>query len=132
MSADGGKGRVRNRNRALRLAAGLSQQELAGRVGATRQTINAIAARVCTECGTNYSVADQSGASGVCANCGAKVVQRDDDTEAAVRKRLDIYASQTLAAVRWFGEQGFLVTVDGVGDPDEIADALAAAIDARL
>jgi putative transcriptional regulator len=42
MSADAGKGRVRNRIRALRLAAGLSQQELAGRVGATRQTINAI------------------------------------------------------------------------------------------
>jgi putative transcriptional regulator len=42
MSADASKGRVRNRIRALRLAAGLSQQELAGRVGATRQTINAI------------------------------------------------------------------------------------------
>ncbi len=42
MSADAGKGRVRNRIRALRLAAGLSQHELAGRVGATRQTINAI------------------------------------------------------------------------------------------
>jgi putative transcriptional regulator len=42
MSPDAAKGRVRNRIRELRLAAGLSQQELAGRVGATRQTINAI------------------------------------------------------------------------------------------
>lgn len=42
MSADATKGRVSNRIRELRLAAGLSQQELAGRVGATRQTINAI------------------------------------------------------------------------------------------
>lgn len=42
MSPDSTKGRVRNRIRELRLAAGLSQQELAVRVGATRQTINAI------------------------------------------------------------------------------------------
>lgn len=42
MSPDSTRGRVRNRIRELRLAAGLSQQELAVRVGATRQTINAI------------------------------------------------------------------------------------------
>ena len=36
------KGRVRNRIRALRTGAGLSQQQLADLVGATRQTINAI------------------------------------------------------------------------------------------
>jgi len=42
MSPDSTRGQVRNRIRELRLAAGLSQQELAQRVGATRQTINAI------------------------------------------------------------------------------------------
>jgi putative transcriptional regulator len=36
------KGRVHNRIRDLRQAAGLSQQQLAERVGVTRQTINAI------------------------------------------------------------------------------------------
>jgi putative transcriptional regulator len=36
------KGRVHNRIRDLRQAAGLSQQQLADRVGVTRQTINAI------------------------------------------------------------------------------------------
>ena len=36
------KGRVQNRIRDLRQAAGLSQQQLADRVGVTRQTINAI------------------------------------------------------------------------------------------
>ena len=42
MSPDATKGRVHNRIRELRLAAGWSQQQLAERVGATRQTINAI------------------------------------------------------------------------------------------
>ena len=68
----------------------------------------------------------------MCAKCGGEVVQRDDDTEEAVRKRLAIYASQTLPAVRWFDEQGLLVTIDGVGDPDDITASLVAAIDARL
>lgn len=36
------RGRVRNRIRELRSAAGLSQQALADQVGATRQTVNAI------------------------------------------------------------------------------------------
>jgi|JI9StandDraft_2_1071091.scaffolds.fasta_scaffold203695_1 adenylate kinase len=89
--------------------------------------------RVCRECQTTYSLGrDESAASGVCAKCGGEVVQRDDDTEEAVRKRLAIYASQTLPAVRWFDEQGLLVTIDGVGDPDDITASLVAAIDARL
>jgi putative transcriptional regulator len=42
MSPVPSKGRVHNRIRDLRQAAGLSQQQLADRVGVTRQTINAI------------------------------------------------------------------------------------------
>ncbi|GAK34050.1 MULTISPECIES: helix-turn-helix transcriptional regulator [Iodidimonas] len=38
------KGRVRNAIRALRLAEGMTQQELAAAVGATRQTVIAIEA----------------------------------------------------------------------------------------
>lgn len=36
------KGRIKNTIKSLRTAAGLSQEALASRVGATRQTINAI------------------------------------------------------------------------------------------
>lgn len=89
--------------------------------------------RVCSNCGATYALGrDESAETGICAACGGAVVQRDDDSEAAVRKRLDLYAEQTLPAVRWFGDQGLLVTVDGVGDPDEIAQRLADAIDDHL
>ena len=88
--------------------------------------------RVCTECGTIYSVADESGASGTCAKCGGSVVQRDDDTEEAVRKRLATYNEQTAPLLAWFEEHGLLATVDGVGDPAAIGIAVAAAVDARL
>ncbi|HKY13999.1 MAG TPA: adenylate kinase [Microthrixaceae bacterium] len=87
--------------------------------------------RVCTQCGTNYSAADESGVTGVCAKCGGQVVQRDDDTEAAVRERLALYNEQTAPLLGWFEDQDLLVTVDGVGDADDIFAALVELIDAR-
>lgn len=44
MTSAGGRGHVTNRVRKLREAAGLTQAELADRVGATRQTIIAVEA----------------------------------------------------------------------------------------
>lgn len=87
--------------------------------------------RVCSNCGAIYSVSAPPATPGVCDRCGGEVVQRDDDTEDAVRERLALYASQTLPAVAWFGEQGLLVTIDGVGAPDDVFDRLVAAIDSR-
>jgi adenylate kinase len=68
---------------------------------------------------------------GTCEICDGEVVQREDDTPKAITTRLEAYASKTLPAVRWFDDQGLLVTVDGVGTPDEVFQRLVAAIDAR-
>jgi adenylate kinase len=87
--------------------------------------------RVCTSCGAIYSTAAPPADGSTCDRCGGAVVQRDDDTEAAVRERLALYAEQTVPAVRWFDEQGLLVTVDGTGDVDDVTGRLVAAIDRR-
>ena len=87
--------------------------------------------RVCEDCGTIYSVSAPPSDPEVCDRCGGKVVQRDDDTEAAVRQRLALYAEQTLPALRFFDDRGLLVSVDGVGAPDEVFERLVTAIDAR-
>ena len=90
------------------------------------------ARRVCSGCGAIYSLAAPPASGWTCDKCGAEVVQRDDDTEDAVRQRLAAYASQTEPLLAWFAERDLLVTVDGVGDPDEVAARIVAAIDARL
>ncbi len=88
--------------------------------------------RVCTECGTTYALGrDESATTGVCAKCGGQVVQRPDDTEDAVRKRLALYAASTEPLLAWFRERGLLADVDGVGDPDQIAAELVRIIDER-
>ena len=62
---------------------------------------------------------------------GGEVVQRADDTVDAVRKRLDLYAAETLPLVSYYGDRGILVEVDGLGTPDDVfarvLDAVAAA-----
>lgn len=84
--------------------------------------------RVCESCGTIYSLGEESADSGSCAKCGGSVVQRDDDRPDSVAKRLATYVEQTEPLLSWFAEQQKLVTVLGVGDPDDIATSLVAAI----
>ncbi len=87
--------------------------------------------RVCADCGTNYSTADPPGRAWICDFCGGDVIQRPDDTEAAIARRLDLYDRETAPLVAWFHGRGRLVVVDGVGTPDEVSDRLIGAIDAR-
>lgn len=88
--------------------------------------------RVCEQCGTIYALGDPSADSGRCERCGGSVVQRDDDTEEAVRSRLETYNEQTAPLLEWFESQGLLATIDGVGDPDEVAARVAEAVRQRL
>jgi adenylate kinase len=88
--------------------------------------------RVCENCGAIYSLQAPPSTPGVCDQCGGSVVQRADDTEEAVRKRLSLYNEQTEPLLEWFADRGLLVTVDGVGEPASITAKVIAAIDARL
>jgi adenylate kinase len=87
--------------------------------------------RVCRECGHIYTAADPSAVAGQCEICGGEVVQREDDTPEAITARLESFATKTMQAVRWFDGRSVLVTVDGVGTPDEVFGRLVDAIDAR-
>jgi len=87
--------------------------------------------RVCTSCGTNYNVVDDPPkVAGTCDACGGKLVQRDDDTEDAVKRRLEIYESVTAPLVDWYKRQGLLATVDAAGEPDEVTEHVVAAVEA--
>ena len=88
--------------------------------------------RVCNNCGHIYKATDPSALDKVCEICGGEVLQREDDTPDAITARLDTYATKTLLAVAWFDSKGLLLTVDGVGTPDEVSSRMFAAIDARL
>jgi adenylate kinase len=87
--------------------------------------------RVCVDCGTNYSQDTPPRDDWTCDVCGGKVVQRDDDTEEAIRERLAAYDRETAPLIDWYERKGLLVIVDGLGTPDEVTDRLVRAIDGR-
>jgi adenylate kinase len=97
----------------------------------TEEVLRRIAGRrVCTKCGTNHNVIDNPPrVPDVCGSCGGRLVQRDDDTEEAVRRRLEIYEAVTAPLVDWYRERGLLTTVDAAGRPDEVTERAVAAID---
>ena len=86
--------------------------------------------RVCKQCGHIYTSTDSSAVDGSCEICGGEVEQREDDTPEAIRTRLESYSTKTMQAVRWFDDEGLLVTVDGVGTQDEVFRRLVEAIGA--
>jgi adenylate kinase len=88
--------------------------------------------RVCTLCGTNYSVDAPPKVNWTCDRCGGDVVQRDDDTETAISRRLDTYDKQTAPLVAWYLATDRLAAVDGEGDPDTVTGRLQRAIENRL
>ena len=55
-------------------------------------------------------------------------VQRDDDTEEAIRTRLNTYHEQTEPLKDYYEEQGILVTVDASKDIDEVTKDVLEAV----
>ena len=84
------------------------------------ESLNRLGGRLtCAKCGAVASTKDGATEGDVCA-CGGKFVRRDDDTEAAISRRLDIYDNDTTPMLVKFEEKGVLVRVNGVGTIDEV------------
>lgn len=88
--------------------------------------------RVCVSCGTNYSLSRPPKFDWTCDICGGEVVQREDDSEEAIRRRLMLYEEETAPLVAWYEERGKLAVIDGLGEPDEVQARMVAAIDAAI
>ena len=89
------------------------------------------ARRVCSTCASIYSTTRPPSIDWTCDNCGGEVVQRQDDTEEAIRKRLADYNELTAPLIAWYEKRGALAVVDAMGTPNEVLDRLVSVIDAR-
>lgn len=89
------------------------------------------ARRVCTGCGT-VTAAPDGAPTVACDACGGPAHRRDDDTDEAIARRLALYDEQSAPLLAWLTEQALLVTVDGVGSPDDVFARLVAAVEPRL
>jgi len=85
--------------------------------------------RVCPECGSSYHIIyNPPKKEGVCDKDGTELIQRDDDAEETVQKRLAVNVEQTKPLLDFYKEKGILITVDG----DQSIDKVFADIQAKL
>jgi adenylate kinase len=87
--------------------------------------------RVCGVCQANYGLDTPPHYEGICDHCGGELSQRDDDTEEAIRRRLELYESATAPLIEWYLTRDKLAAVDGYGPADRVAARLIRAIDNR-
>lgn len=79
------------------------------------------ARRVCPSCGTIYNLRYQPPKDNEhCDRCGSPLIQRDDDKHDVIRQRLAVYQAQTQPVIDYYQGLGLLVTVDALGEPDEV------------
>lgn len=77
--------------------------------------------RTCKSCGQMYNIYfNPPKKEGVCDKCGGELFQRDDDKEETIKKRLEVYNSQTAPLIEYYGKKGILKSVNGTGSIDDI------------
>jgi len=82
--------------------------------------------RVCPECGANYHLEfNPPQEEGICDECGSELIQRDDDREKTVRKRLDVNRSKTEKLKEYYSDRDLLVELDARGSVDEVNQRFA-------
>jgi adenylate kinase len=85
--------------------------------------------RVCLKSGHVYHVElDPPKREEVCDQDGSRLVQREDDKEGTIRRRLQVYARQTAPLIEYYENGGLLRRFDGRRDPNEVHDHIRATV----
>ena len=85
--------------------------------------------RTCAGCGKGYHLRfDPPAADGTCLDCGGALVQRADDCEATIRKRMDVYHQLTAPLETYYQQGGLLKSVDGMGEIKAVQQAIVSAL----
>ena len=61
-------------------------------------------------------------------DCGGELFQRDDDSEATIRHRLEVYAEQTSPLIAFYADENILIGIDATGPVEEITSRALAAL----
>jgi adenylate kinase len=65
---------------------------------------------------------------GICDQDGSRLIQRDDDREETIRRRLEVYHRQTEPLIGYYDRVGQLRRFDGRRSPDEVHDRIRATL----
>ena len=85
--------------------------------------------RVCKNCGAIFhNLFEKPKVEGVCDSCGGQLIQRDDDKEAVIQNRLDVYNQQTAPIINYYKKSALLHSISALGEVSEISNRAIAAL----
>ncbi len=77
--------------------------------------------RVCRKCEKVYNTEFSPPAKeGICDVCGGEVYQREDDKEETIRKRIEVYETQTKDLIYFYEKKGLLYRINGELGKEEV------------
>lgn len=88
--------------------------------------------RTCKACGELFHVEfHPPRARATCDTCGGDLIQREDDREETIRRRLEVYRKQTEPLIGYYQAQGVLKRVRGLGATGEIFAQISGILEGR-
>jgi adenylate kinase len=85
--------------------------------------------RVCAKNGHVYHLEfDPPKHEGICDQDGSRLVQRDDDKEETIRRRLQVYHQQTAPLIDYYEQAGLLRRFDGSRSANDVNDHIRATL----
>lgn len=77
--------------------------------------------RTCRSCGAMFHVLfNPPKKEGCCDVCSGELYQRDDDKEETILNRLNVYKQQTAPLIDYYQNKGWLRTINGIGEIEDI------------
>lgn len=88
------------------------------------------ARRGCESCGHDHNLlTSPPKREGICDLCGGKLIQRTDDREETIVRRLQVYEEETAEVKEFYRARGMLREIDGTGTVDEVSARVLNALD---
>lgn len=88
--------------------------------------------RSCKDCGKGFHLEfDPPAADGTCSACSGELIQRDDDHEDTIRRRMEAYRQQTAPLEDYYRRAGLLLTVDGMSGIEEVQQEILTGLQAH-
>jgi len=85
--------------------------------------------RVCPSCGAVYHVKYNPPKEDMkCDVCGSELIQREDDKEEVIRKRLEVYKNQTAELIDFYKERDKLISLDASKEIEEVYNQIRKAL----
>ena len=89
--------------------------------------------RTCKNCNASFHVIyEKPAVDGICDTCQGELYQREDDSEAVITRRVEVYAEQTKPIIAFYRSEGLLITIEATGEVGEISQRAISALSAAV